>query len=249
MAGHSKWANIRRKKEKEDKKRGKLFTKLLRAIQAAARLGGPDPDANPRLRKAIEEAKAANMPKENIERAIKKGSGTEEGVIYEECFYEGYGPGGAAVLVESITDNRKRTASEIRHVFSKNGGSLGEAGCVAWLFERKGLFVFEGSVDFERLFDVAVEAGAEDVRESDDGTVEVQTPPENFEAVKHALSAAGFQFVSAEVTRVPKNVVKLQGKDAEQMIRLLEALEDLDDVQKVYSNFDISTEELERLAG
>lgn len=249
MSGHSKWANIKRKKEKEDKKRGKVFTKVMRAIQAAVKLGGPDPEANPRLRKAIEEAKMVNMPKENIKRAIKKGTG-EEGVHYEECYFEGYGPGGVAVLVESLTDNKNRTSAEIRHIFSKIGGNLGEAGCVAWMFNRKGVFIFDTSkVDLEKLYDVAIDSGAEDIKENDDGTVEVYTSPENFEDLKKIFIEKEFHFMSSEITMVTQNLVKLSGKEAEQMVKLLELLEDQEDVQKVYSNFDIETEELERLAG
>lgn len=249
MSGHSKWANIKRKKEKEDKKRGKIFSKVLKAIQAAVREGGPDPEANPKLRRAIEEAKSVNMPKENIERAIKKGSGEENSVHYEECSYEGYGPGGVAVLVESLTDNKKRTTSEIRHIFAKNGGSLGEAGCVSWLFSRKGVFIFErASLEVDTLFEMAIEAGADDIKENDDGTVEIHCPVEIFEKLKKMLEEKGFKYISGEITRVPQTVVKISGKEAEQMVRLLEMLEDHEDVQKVYSNFDIEFKELERLA-
>jgi YebC/PmpR family DNA-binding regulatory protein len=247
MSGHSKWSTIKRKKGATDAKRGKIFTKLIKEITVAARTGGGDPDANPRLRTAIASAKADNMPKDNIDRAIKKGTGELEGVSYEEVFYEGYGPGGAAVLVESLTDNRNRTVADIRYIFSKSGGSLGEAGCVAWMFEKTGLFVFEKSdVDEEILMDIALDAGAEDIRDEED-TFEVISPMEYFEAVKKALDEKNLPYVLAELTMLPQSTVKLEDKHAEQMLRLIDGLEDSDDVQKVYSNFDIPENILEEL--
>lgn len=249
MSGHSKWSTIKRKKGATDARRGKIFTKLIKEITVAARFGGGDADANPRLRAAIAAAKAENMPKDNIERAVKKGTGELEGVAYEEAYYEGYGPGGAAVLVESLTDNRNRTVADVRYVFSKSGGSLGEAGCVAWMFGKKGLFVFEKeSVDEETLMEVTLDAGAEDIRD-EEGTFEVITSVEDFEAVKKTLDEKGMGYSLAEITMVPQTTVELEGKEAEQMLRLMDALEDSDDVQKVYSNFDISDKTLEELGG
>ena len=249
MSGHSKWSTIKRKKGATDARRGKIFTKLIKEITIAARMGGGDPDANPRLRTAIATARAENMPKENIERGIKKGTGELEGVAYEEVYYEGYGPGGAAVLVESLTDNKNRTVADVRHIFSKSGGSLGEAGCVAWMFEKKGLFVFEKeSMDEELLMEVALDAGAEDIRE-EEGTFEVIASIEDFEHVKKTLDEKAPGYVVGEVTMLPKGTVKLEGKDAEQMLRLMDGLEDSDDVQKAYSNFDISDKTLEELGG
>jgi YebC/PmpR family DNA-binding regulatory protein len=249
MSGHSKWSTIKRKKGATDAKRGKIFTKLIKEVTVAARFGGGDPDANPRLRTAIAAAKSENMPKDNIDRAIKKGTGELEGVAYEEVIYEGYGPGGAAVLVESLTDNKNRTVADVRHIFSKSGGSLGEAGCVAWMFEKKGLLVLEkGHVDEEALMDVTLDAGAEDIRE-EESTFEVITATEDFESVKKALDNQNIAYIVAEMTMLPQSTVKLEGKDAEQMLRLMEGLEDSDDVQKVYSNFDISDKTLEALSG
>lgn len=247
MSGHSKWSTIKRKKGATDARRGKLFTKLIKEITVAARFGGSDPDANPRLRAAIASARAENMPKDNIERAIKKGTGELEGVAYEEVYYEGYGPGGAAVLVESLTDNKNRTVADVRHIFSKSGGNLGEAGCVAWMFEKKGLFVFQkAGVDEETLMEVTLDAGAEDIRD-EEGTFEVITSTEDFEPVKKALDERALGYVLGEITMVPKNTIKLEGKEAEQMLRLMDGLEDSDDVQQVYSNFDISDKTLEQL--
>jgi YebC/PmpR family DNA-binding regulatory protein len=249
MSGHSKWSTIKRKKGATDAKRGKIFTKLIKEITVAARAGGGDADANPRLRTAIAAAKAENMPKDNIERAVKKGTGELEGVAYEEVHYEGYGPGGAAVLVESLTDNKNRTVADVRYLFSKSGGSLGEAGCVAWMFGQKGLFVLEKeSVDEETLMEVTLDAGAEDIRD-EEGTFEVITSVEDFEAVKKALEGRGMGYSLAEITMVPQSTVKLEGKEAEQMLRLMDGLEDSDDVQSVYSNFDISDKTLEELGG
>lgn len=247
MSGHSKWSTIKRKKGATDAKRGKIFSKLIKEITMAARMGGADPDANPRLRTAIAGAKAENMPKDNIERAIKKGTGALEGVAYEETYYEGYGPGGAAVYVESLTDNKKRTVADIRHIFSKSGGSLGEAGCVAWMFAKKGLFVFEkAGIDEETLMEAVLDAGGEDIRD-EESTLEVITAPEDFEAVKKALHERNLTYLLAEITMVPQSTVKLEDKEAEQMLRLMDSLEDSDDVQKVYSNFDISDKTLEQI--
>jgi YebC/PmpR family DNA-binding regulatory protein len=247
MSGHSKWSTIKHKKGAADARRGKIFTKLIKEITVAARSGGGDPSANPRLRQAILAAKAENMPKENMERAVKKGTGELEGVSYEEILYEGYGPGGAAVMVESLTDNKNRTVAEVRHLFAKSGGNLGENGCVAFLFETKGYFSISGTaVEEDRLMEMAIEAGAEDVR-PDEGDFEVITAPRDFETVKQALEKAGLAFQEAAVTKLPKSTVGLQGKEAEQMVRLMENLEDSDDVQKVYTNADISQEVMDSL--
>jgi YebC/PmpR family DNA-binding regulatory protein len=247
MSGHSKWSTIKRKKGATDAKRGKLFTKLIKEITVAARFGGGDIDTNPRLRQAVASAKAENMPKDNIERAIKKGTGELEGVSYEEVSYEGYGPGGAAVLVSSLTDNKNRTVADVRHAFTRAGGNLGEAGCVAWMFDQKGFFVFEKEkVDEETLMEIALDAGAEDIRE-DESASEVITAPDDFENVKKAFDKKGLKYIVSEITMLPQNTIKLEGKQAEQMLRLMEGLEDLDDVQKVYSNFDISDQTLEEI--
>ena len=245
MSGHSKWSSIKHKKGAADAKRGKTFTKLIKEITVAARMGGGDPDGNPRLRTAILAAKAENMPKENIERGIKKGTGELEGVSYEEANYEGYGPGGSAVLVECLTDNKNRTVADVKHVFERNGGSLGEPGCVSWIFEKKGLIVIDKvNADEEQLFDLALEAGAEDVKD-DDAQFEVITDPSEFEAVKETIESAEVSYNFAEITMIPKNTVKVEGKKAQQMLNLMEALEDNDDVSNVYSNFDISDEDME----
>ncbi len=239
MSGHSKWSTIKHKKGAADAKRGKIFTKLIKEITVAARAGGGDPDANPRLRTAMIAAKAENMPKDNIERAIKKGTGELEGVNYEENSYEGYGPGGAAILVESLSDNKNRAVAEIRHIFNKYGGNMGENGCVAWMFDKKGYFNIEKSaVEEDRLMEIALDAGAEDVRDEDD-SFEVITAPEDFEPVKEALESAEIPFADAEVTMLPQNMSPLEGKDAERMMKLMEAMDDCDDVQKVYTNADI----------
>lgn len=248
MAGHSKWAQIKRKKAAQDQKRGKIFTKLIREIMIAARLGGGNPENNPRLRAAIAAAKAENMPKENIERAIKKGIGELEGSRLEEVIYEGYGPGGVAVLIEAMTDNRNRTTAEIRHIFARVGGNLGASGCVSWLFHKKGIIsVKKGEVPEERLIEIATEAGAEDIKEGE-SDYEILTAPEDFEKVLEALKAANIPCQSAEITMYPQTTVKLEGKEAEQMLKLMELLEDHDDVQRVYANFDISEATMERLA-
>jgi len=243
MAGHSKWANIKHRKGAEDAKRGKIFTKLTKEIIVAARMGGGDPNANPRLRAAIQSAKSNNLPKDKVERAIKKGTGELEGVNYEETNYEGYGPGGAAVLVESMTDNKNRAVSEIRHIFSKHGGKLGENGCVDWMFDKKGwIAVKKSDTDEETLMTVALDAGAEDIREEDQENFEIITPPDAFEDVKAALSEAEIPYENDEVTMLPQSYISLSGKEAEQMYRLMDALDDNDDVQKVYTNADIPDE-------
>ena len=243
MSGHSKWSSIKHKKGAADAKRGKIFTKLIKEITVAARMGGSgDPDANPRLRTAILAAKAENMPKDNIERGIKKGTGELEGVDYEENTYEGYGPGGAAVLLESLTDNKNRAVADIRHIFAKCGGNLGENGCVSWMFDKKGYIVVERSaIDEDSLMETALDAGAEDVRE-DDSNYEVITAPEDFEAVKAAIDEKEIPYLDAEVTMLPQTATSLQGKEADQMIRLMDMLDDCEDVQKVYTNADIPDE-------
>lgn len=244
MSGHSKWSTIKRKKGALDAKRGKIFTKLIKEITVAAKLGGGDPDGNPRLRTAIQTAKGANMPQENIARAIAKGTGELEGVHYEECAYEGYGPSGVAILISVLTDNRNRTGAEIRHVLTKNSGSMAEPNAVAWNFEKKGLFLVprEG-VDEESLMELALEAGAEDMEPAAD-LFEIRTPPDAFEAVREALEKSGVPTESAELAMLPKSTVPLEGGEAERMLRLMEALEENDDVQNVYANFDISEEQM-----
>ncbi len=242
MSGHSKWSSIKHKKGATDAKRGKIFSKLNKEITVAARTGGGDPSGNPRLRTAILAAKSENMPKDNIERAIKKGTGELEGVNYEESIYEGYGPGGAAVLIESVTDNKNRAVADIRHIFSKCGGNLGENGCVSWMFDSKGYIdVEKKAVDEDKLMETAIEAGAEDVREDND-SFEIITQPDDFEAVKTAINNASIPYVMAEITMLPQATLELKGKEAEQMIKLMETLEDCDDVQKVYTNADIPDE-------
>lgn len=242
MSGHSKWSSIKHKKGATDAKRGKIFSKLNKEITVAARTGGGDPSANPRLRTAIQAAKSENMPKDNIERAIKKGTGELEGVNYEESTYEGYGPGGAAVLIESLTDNKNRAVADIRHILNKCGGNLGENGCVSWMFDSKGYIdVEKKAVDEDKLMETAIEAGAEDVRE-DNNSFEIITEPDDFEAVKTAIDNASIPYVVAEITMLPQTMLELKGKQAEQMIKLMETLEDCDDVQKVYTNADIPDE-------
>ncbi|MCP4107903.1 MAG: YebC/PmpR family DNA-binding transcriptional regulator [Desulfobacteraceae bacterium] len=243
MSGHSKWSTIKHKKGAADAKRGKVFTKLIKEITIAARMGGSgDIDTNPRLRSAVQAAKSENMPKDNIERAIKKGTGELEGVNYEESTYEGFGPGGAAILVESLTDNKNRAVADIRHIFNKRGGNMGENGCVAYLFDKKGYInVEKKAVDEDTLMETAIEAGAEDVKDDGDN-FEVITAPEDFEPVKQAIEEASVPYVEAEVTMLPKTTTNLEGKEAEQMIRMMEAFDDCEDVQKVYTNADISDE-------
>ena len=249
MSGHSKWSTIKHKKSAQDAKRGKVFTKLIKEITVAARLGGGDQEGNPRLRAAILAAKVENMPKDNIERAIKKGTGELEGANYEETNYEGYGPGGVAILVDILTDNRNRAASEVRFVFSKNGGSLGAAGCVAWMFSTRGTIVFnKDKVIEDDLMEVALEAGAEDVRDEGD-QFEVITSPADFETVKAAFEQHQMEFELAEISKVPQNVVKVEDeKQAQQLLKLMEALDDCDDVQNAYANFDIPDEILDAIA-
>jgi len=247
MSGHSKWSTIKRKKGALDAKRGKIFTKLIKEITVAARMGGGDPESNPRLRTAIAAAKAENMPKDNIERAIKKGTGELEGTQYEELTYEGYGPGGVAVLVEVLTDNKNRSIAEIRHIFSKHGGNLGENGCVSWMFDKKGLLVFsKDQVSEDDVMAVALEAGADDIKETEK-EYEVIVDPSEFETVKEAFDKAGIPYLVAEISMVPQNTIALEGKDAEKMLKLMDALEDSDDVQNAYANFDISEAIMETL--
>ncbi len=250
MSGHSKWSSIKHKKGAADAKRGKIFTKLIREITTAARIGGSDPLSNSRLRMAIDSAKSENMPKDNIERAIKKGTGTLDGAeAYEEYSYEGYGPGGVAILMEVLTDNKKRTTAEVRHILSRLNGNLGEAGCVSWLFSKKGFMSFDKkAVDGDRIMELALEAGAEDINE-DENEIEVYTDLANFEALKKVFEEEKVPYLVAEISMIPQNYVKLEGKNAETMLKLMEALEDSDDVQKVYANFDIDAAEMERLAG
>jgi YebC/PmpR family DNA-binding regulatory protein len=248
MSGHSKWATIKHKKAATDAKRGKAFTRIIKEIMIAARSGGGDADMNPRLRKAVTDAKAASMPADNIKRAIMRGTGELEGGQIDEITFEGYGPGGAAVLVLVATDNRNRTVSEIRHMFSKNGGNLGEVGSVAWMFERKGQIIVEkDKAGEDQLMNLVLEAGAEDMR--DDGEDwEVISAPESHEAVLEAIKKAGITTASEEIGMLPKNLTKLEGKNASAMLRLSEALEEHDDVQNVYSNFDVDEKELEAMA-
>ncbi len=250
MSGHSKWSTIKRKKGVNDAKRGKIFTQLIREITIASRAaGGGDVDANPRLRLAIDKARGQNMPKENIERAIRRGTGELEGESYDEIRYEGYGPAGVAVIVDTLTDNRNRTVGEVRHLFSKYGGNLGANGCVAYLFDKRGMLVFDRhSVDADALIEAAIEADAEDVVDDDDA-IEVRTSPEDFERVRDALRKCGFEPARSEIAMQPQTSVVLAGREAESMLKLLEALDDHDDVRQVYANFDISDEEMSRVAG
>ncbi|MFH1480285.1 MAG: YebC/PmpR family DNA-binding transcriptional regulator [Pseudomonadota bacterium] len=239
MSGHSKWASIKHKKGAVDAKRGKVFTKLIKEITVAARMGGGDREGNARLRAAIQAAKAGNMPKENIERAVKKGTGELEGTTYEEANYEAYGPGGVAIMMECLTDNKNRTVAELKHIIDRYGGRLGEPGCVSYLFQKKGLIVFDKmEAEEEKLLDLALETGAEDVKE-EDTEFEVVTVASDFETVKKAFDTAGLTYTFAEVSMIPKNTVRLEGKEAEQMLNLMEALEDNDDISQVYANFDI----------
>ena len=249
MSGHSKWSTIKRKKGALDAKRGKIFTRLIKEITVAARMGGGDPEGNPRLRSAIATAKSENMPKDNIERAIKKGTGELEGAVYEEISYEGYGPGGVAVLVDCMTDNKNRTVADIRHAFSKSGGNLGETGCVSWMFEKKGsILIDKDTIDEEELMDKALEAGADDVVE-EDNVFQVVTTPDDFEAVRGALETYGIKFIEVSVAMIPQNVVDItEEKPAKQILKLLESLEEHDDVQNVFSNFDISDEIMEAVS-
>jgi YebC/PmpR family DNA-binding regulatory protein len=246
MSGHSKWSTIKHKKAAKDARKGKLFTKLIKEITVAARMGGGDINSNPRLRTAVITARANSMPGDNIDRAIKKGTGELEGVSYEEIQYEGYGPGGAAILAQVVTDNKNRTVSEIRRLFTKHGGNLGETGCVSWMFDKRGLLTVEKSaVDEDRLMSVALDAGAEDVKE-DEGIFEVVTQPEDFETVKERLEQEKIAVASAQITMVPKNTVTVDQKHVEQILKLTEELEDHDDVQSVSANFDIPAEYMEK---
>ena len=239
MSGHSKWSSIKHKKGAADAKRGKIFSRLIKEVTVAARLGGGDITGNPRLRAAIQAAKAENMPKDNIERAIKKGTGGLEGTSYEEVNYEAYGPGGVAVLIDCLTDNKNRTVADIKHAFDRHGGNIGEPGCVSWMFEKKGLIVFEkDKVEEEKLFELALEAGADDVKEQDT-EFEVLTDPADFESVKEAFDNAGLNYILSEIDMIPQNTVYLEGKKAQQMLKLMETLEDNDDISHVYANFDI----------
>jgi YebC/PmpR family DNA-binding regulatory protein len=248
MSGHSKWSTIKRKKGAIDAKRGQIFTRLIKEITVAARQGGGDPDGNPRLRSAILAAKVENMPKDNIARAIAKGTGEIAGEVYEEIMYEGYGPGGVAVLVECMTDNRNRTVADIRHFFAKSTGNLGESGCVGWMFDQKGLIqIDKGAVSEEELMDMALEAGAEDVIEEEE-EFQVLTAPEDFDSVCTALEEKGLAFIEASVSMIPKNTVEVTDeKNAKLLMRLMESLEDHDDVQKVHANFDIDSDLMEQL--
>jgi YebC/PmpR family DNA-binding regulatory protein len=249
MSGHSKWSSIKHKKGAADAKRGQIFTKLIKEITTAARIGGGDPDANSRLRDAIARAKAENMPKDNIDRAVKKGLGTlGDGQSFEEITYEGYGPGGVAVLIEVMTDNKKRTAAEIRHALSRLNGNLGEAGCVSWMFGKKGYISFDKKIiDSDKIMEIALDAGAEDISE-DEQEIEVVTDVSTFENVRKVFDDNAIKYIVAEISMVPQTSVKLEGKNAETMLKLMEALEELDDVQNVYANFDISEEEMEKLS-
>ena len=245
MSGHSKWATIKHKKAATDARRGKVFTKLIRELTIAARVGGGDPDSNPRLRTAILAAKAENMPNDNIERAVQRGTGQLEGEVLEEVMFEGYGPGGVGMLVQVVTSNRNRVVSDIRHVMAKHGGNLAESGAVGWMFHRKGDIVIpKEQADEDKLMGIVLDAGAEDLRD-DGSTWEVTTPPEAFEKVRDALTAAGIKPTAAEVAWVPQNYIKLTGPAAQQMLRMVEALEEHDDVQHVYANFDIDEKEIQ----
>jgi YebC/PmpR family DNA-binding regulatory protein len=247
MAGHSKWANIQHRKNAQDAKRGKLFTKLIREITVAARMGDPVPATNPRLRLAVDKALGGNMTKDTIDRAIKRGAGAQDGENYEEARYEGYGPGGIAVMVDCVTDNRNRTVAEVRHAFTKAGGNLGTDGSVAYQFAKTGILSYPGGSDEDRIMEAALEAGADDVVSNDDGSVDVLTEADQFVDIKEAMVAAGLEPEQTEVTMRAGNTLSLELSDAEKMIRLLEHLEDLDDVQNVYSNADISEEILGQL--
>jgi YebC/PmpR family DNA-binding regulatory protein len=244
MSGHSKWHSIKHKKAAADSKRGKIFTKIIRELSVAARAGGGDADTNARLRKAITDAKAVNMPADNIKRAIMKGTGQLEGAAFEEVTYEGYGPGGVAIYLEVLTDNKNRTVSELRHIFTKNGGRMGESGCVAWMFKRKGYIVIDKTKAAEdKLLDVALSSGAEDLEE-DGSNWEIFTPPDSYESVVEAIKKSDIEIDTSSLGYVPQNYVRLEGKQAQQLLRLMEELEDHDDVQHVWANFDIPEEEI-----
>jgi YebC/PmpR family DNA-binding regulatory protein len=248
MSGHSKWSTIKHKKGAADAKRGKIFTRIIREIAIAAKMGGGDPSGNPRLRTAIIAAKDANMPKDNIEKAIKKGTGELEGQSYEDFIFEGYGAAGVAIIVEGSTDNRNRTMPEIRHLFSKYNGNMGETGCVAWMFETKGIILIPAEAqDEDKVMECALEAGAEDM-ESDDGYFQIKTPPEDLMSVREAIEAKGIRVESASIQRIPNATVHVEGKDAEKVLKLTSALEDHDDVSNVYANFDIDSELIEQMS-
>jgi YebC/PmpR family DNA-binding regulatory protein len=249
MAGHSKWANIQHRKGAQDAKRGKLFTKLIREITVAAKMGGSDPASNPRLRAAIDKALGNNMTKDVIERATKRGAGELEGVNYEEIRYEGYGPNGIAIMVDCMTDNKNRTVAAVRHVFSKRGGNMGTDGCVAFMFNKKGIISLPAGLDEDAVMEVALEAGAEDIISNDDGSMDIFTSPDDYAAVKDALDAAGFVADSSQVTMHPDNTVALDVEDAQKALAMIEAFEELDDVQDVYSNADFSDEVMAQLEG
>lgn len=247
MSGHSKWSTIKRKKGATDAKRGKVFSKIIREVTIAARVGGGDINGNPRLRLVVDKAKAANMPADNIQRAIKKGTGELEGETIEEFALEGYGPGGVALFIEALTNNHNRTVAEIRHLLTKMGGNMGESGCVSWMFAKKGILTFPKSVGEEKLMETALDAGAEDIRDADDA-YEVLTPPNLLHKIKETCEAKGLKSQETTIQMIPQNTVRLEGTDAEKMIKLMEALEDHDDVQNVHANFDIDTSVMEKLA-
>lgn len=248
MSGHSKWAGIKHKKAANDAKRGKIFTKLIKEITVAAREGGGNPDSNPRLRTAISNAKAQNMPMDKIETAILRGTGQLPGTNYEEFSYEGYGPNGVAIIVEVVTDNKNRSTADMRHIFSKNGGNLGERGCVSWMFNKRGLItVDKNKANEDDLIAIALDAGAEDVK-SDDQSFEIITAPEDFETVKNAIQEAGIEIGYSGISMIPQNTVRLEGKEAIQTLKLIETLEEYDDTQNVYSNFDIPDDIIEKAA-
>lgn len=249
MAGHSKWANIKHKKAANDKKRGKLWSKLLKEVTVAAKQGGGDLDANPRLRLAVDKAKAGNVPNDTIDRAIKKGAGGEDQANWDEMRYEGYAPGGVAIIVDCLTDNRNRTASEVRHAFTKHGGNLGTDGSVAYMFQKKGVISYAPGADEDAIMEVALEVGADDVVSHDDGSVDVYTTPEDFEMVKNGLTDAGLEPVGAEITFEAENPAPVDRDGAEKILKMVDFLEDLDDVQDVYTSADISAEILEELEG
>jgi YebC/PmpR family DNA-binding regulatory protein len=248
MAGHSKWANIQHRKKAQDSKRGKVFTKLIREITVAARMGGSDISSNPRLRMAVDKGLSANMTKDTIDRAIKRGAGELEGMEYEEILYEGYSAGGAAVLVDCLTDNRNRTVSDVRHAFSKHGGNLGTSGSVAYLFSEQGVFSFAPGVDEDRLMEIALESGGDDIANNDDGSIDVICPPDIFVDLQEAFKAADFEASFAEVSMRAATMAEVSDKDAEKIIRLIDVLEELDDVQNVYSNADLPDSVLENLS-
>jgi len=248
MSGHSKWSTIKHKKAAKDAKRGKVFTKIIREITVAARQGGSDLSGNPKLRMLVDKARGSGMPKDNIERAIKKGSGELEGETYEEVSYEGYGPGGVAMLIDTLTDNKTRTVMEVRHTLTRNGGNLGSTGSVSFLFKLRGFFFFpKGTATEDVLMEKLLDAGVEDIQQTEDGEFEVTCDPQKFEAVKKAADGAELKYEQAEVTKLPTTTVKVAGDEAAKLLKLMEVLEDLDDVQHVYANFDISKEDMEAL--